>query len=58
LAALLRALGVRNRTEAAFKAGKLVNATGLPSPLDSMGAPQNDRRDDERPLRARSTGQD
>ncbi|MGZ9020889.1 MAG: LuxR C-terminal-related transcriptional regulator [Rhodoplanes sp.] len=58
LAALLRALGVRNRTEAAFKAGKLVNATGLPSPLDSMGAPQNDRRNDERPLRARSTGQD
>ena len=33
LAALLRALGVRNRTEAAFKAGTLVNVdqTMLPS---------------------------
>lgn len=58
MAALLRALGVRNRTEAAFKAGKLVNSPGLPSPLDSIAAPQNDRRSDERPLRIRSTGRE
>jgi DNA-binding NarL/FixJ family response regulator len=29
MAALLRALGVRNRTEAAYRAGNLVNSTGL-----------------------------
>jgi DNA-binding NarL/FixJ family response regulator len=29
MAALLRALGVRNRTEAAFKAGNLINSTEL-----------------------------
>ena len=29
MAALVRALGVRNRTEAAFRAGNLINATGL-----------------------------
>jgi DNA-binding NarL/FixJ family response regulator len=29
MAALLRALGVRNRTEAAYRAGNLVNTTGL-----------------------------
>jgi DNA-binding NarL/FixJ family response regulator len=33
MAALLRALGVRNRTEAAYKAGKLIDRTGLPAPL-------------------------
>ena len=30
MAALLRALGVRNRTEAAYRAGNLVNSTGHP----------------------------
>ncbi len=39
-AALLRALGVRNRTEAAFKAGKLVNFPGLPAPLCPMAVAQ------------------
>ena len=29
MAALVRALGVRNRAEAAYKAGNLVNSTGL-----------------------------
>ena len=29
MAALLRALGARNRTEAAYKAGNLINSTGL-----------------------------
>jgi FixJ family two-component response regulator len=43
LAALLRALGVRNRTEAAFKAGKLVNATDLPSTLNAMASRSTDR---------------
>ena len=33
MAGLLRALGVRNRTEAAYKAGKLVNRSGVPVPL-------------------------
>jgi hypothetical protein len=36
----LRALGVRNRTEAAFKAGKLVNFPGLPAPLSPMAVAQ------------------
>ena len=40
MAALLRALGVRNRTEAAFKAGKLVNFPGLPAPLSPMAVAQ------------------
>ena len=39
MAALLRALRVRNRTEAAFKAGKLVNS-GLPAPLSPMAVAQ------------------
>ena len=34
MAALLRALGVRNRTEAAYKAGKLLNAAKLAPPED------------------------
>jgi DNA-binding NarL/FixJ family response regulator len=33
MAGLLRALGVRNRTEAAYKAGKLVDRSGVPVPL-------------------------
>ena len=33
MGALLRALGVRNRTEAAYKAGELVNRPELPPPL-------------------------
>ena len=36
MAALVRALGVRNRTEAAFKAGKLVNFPGWPALLRPM----------------------
>ena len=36
MVALLRALGARNRTEAAFKAGHLVNSTGL---ADAEGRP-------------------
>jgi DNA-binding NarL/FixJ family response regulator len=40
MAALLRALGVRNRTEAAFKAGKLVNFPGLPAPLSPIAVAQ------------------
>jgi DNA-binding NarL/FixJ family response regulator len=35
MAALLRALGVRNRTEAAYRAGNLVNSTGLACAEDS-----------------------
>jgi DNA-binding NarL/FixJ family response regulator len=38
MAALVRALGVRNRTEAAYKAGKLVNSPRLPVPLSSAAA--------------------
>ena len=38
MAALLRALGVRNRTEAAYKSGKLVNSPGLPVPLSPATA--------------------
>jgi DNA-binding NarL/FixJ family response regulator len=33
MAALLRALGARNRTEAAYKAGNLINLTGLDHPV-------------------------
>jgi DNA-binding NarL/FixJ family response regulator len=36
MAALLRALGARNRTEAAYKAGNLINSTGL---ADAEGRP-------------------
>ncbi|MGA7453675.1 MAG: response regulator transcription factor, partial [Rhodoplanes sp.] len=36
MAALLRALGARNRTEAAYKAGHLVDSTGL---ADAEGRP-------------------
>ena len=43
MAALLRALGVRNRTEAAFKAGKLVNSPGLPAPLSPMAVASSAR---------------
>ena len=38
MAALVRALGVRNRTEAAYKSGKLINSPGLPAPLCSAAA--------------------
>lgn len=38
MAALVRALGVRNRTEAAYKAGKLVNSPRLHVPLSSAAA--------------------
>lgn len=38
MATLLRALGVRNRTEAAFKAVKLAGSTGLSAPQLSAGA--------------------
>jgi DNA-binding NarL/FixJ family response regulator len=41
MAALLRALGVRNRTEAAYRAGKLVNSRRLRAPVSS--APAIDR---------------
>ena len=41
IAALLRALGVRNRTEAAYKAGKIVN---LASPTHANGRQVNDKR--------------
>jgi DNA-binding NarL/FixJ family response regulator len=40
MAALLRALGVRNRTEAAYKAGKIVN---LVSPAHAKGRQANDK---------------
>jgi hypothetical protein len=36
MAALLRALGARNRTEAAYMAGNLTNSTGL---ADAEGRP-------------------
>lgn len=41
MAALLRALGVRNRTEAAYKVGKIVN---LASPAHAKGRQANDKR--------------
>ena len=36
MAALLRALGARNRTEAAYKAGHLVDSTGLADAEDRL----------------------
>lgn len=53
LAALLRALGVRNRTEAAFKAGKLVNAADLPSTLNATTSRSTDRSASPAPAEAR-----
>jgi DNA-binding NarL/FixJ family response regulator len=41
IAALLRALGVRNRTEAAYRAGKIVN---LASPAHANGRQANDKK--------------
>jgi DNA-binding NarL/FixJ family response regulator len=46
MAALLRALGVRNRTEAAYRAGNLVNSTGLAC---AEGSRSIDRLDAFRP---------
>ena len=46
MAALLRALGVRNRTEAAYRAGNLVNSTGL---ARAEGSRSIDRLDAFRP---------
>jgi DNA-binding NarL/FixJ family response regulator len=46
MAALLRALGVRNRTEAAYRAGNLVNTTGLAC---AEGSRSVDRLDAFRP---------
>ena len=42
MAALLRALGARNRTEAAYKAGHLVNSTGLADAKDRPTASKMD----------------
>ena len=49
-AALLRALGARNRTEAAFKAGKLVNALGRSAPSSPGPAAATTVREDRRTL--------
>ncbi len=53
LASLLRALGARNRTEAAFKAGKLVNAADLPSTLNAATSRSADRSASRAPAEAR-----
>jgi hypothetical protein len=49
-AALLRALGARNRTEAAFKAGKLVNALDRYAPSSPGPAAATTVREDRRTL--------
>jgi DNA-binding NarL/FixJ family response regulator len=43
MAALLRVLGVRNRTEAAYRAGNLVNSTGAPSLAPIAGRARTER---------------